>query len=197
MSTLSIFTLLRDQARDLVVPGDRIIEIDGHPMSQRLVVHETPWEMEGALRLVNPLGTETIWNLYPGTQVRHDITIERETVLYPPGDYSAEAPTREEFEATLPAPGPSWDKRERAALRRNPHYADTLSLLDPTGKATDLRAVRFKPDFRGRDASMHSHTCGTLGAFYGWTEKVGTFTWRLTERGQQVLAAYRTERGQT
>lgn len=176
MATLTIDVTTWDSIKR-VQPGDRITHIDGRPLPKPPVaaaapslVHQGgPWQIR--LEHDSPAGVERYF--YPDTQAVENITVER--------------PEPE----PVPAPAPPLlflHERERKTLRRNRHYEDTLRLLDDgKGGAVDLR-TRVEIVNRYNTPRSHSHTAGTLAAFYGWTERVADYTWRLTPAGRRVLA---------
>jgi hypothetical protein len=110
-----------------------------------------------------------------------------------PGTY---IPEGEIAPAPAPPPAPPTvflHERERKALRRNPHYVETLRLLShPTGAAVNLRtrvAAESRANYFG--PRYYSHQAGMLARWYGWCERsdAADYTWRLTPAGRRVLAA--------
>lgn len=110
---MTALTIPGRRLRDLVRPGDRIVAIDGSAKEPPLIVHGDPFQRAGAIRLVNPLGTATVWNLYPDTQVRDEVVVERD---------EPERTTPEPLPAELPANSP-----HRLAVRSLPGGVRLLS----------------------------------------------------------------------
>lgn len=65
---MSTLTIPSDRLHLDLAPGDRLIAIDGHTLPAPRVI-DNPYHWVGAQRavsLVNALGTDTEWNIYPG-----------------------------------------------------------------------------------------------------------------------------------
>lgn len=80
---MSTLTLSRHQADRLRV-GDRIVAIDGRPLDTEMEVAATFRRIFGktsGVPLVNPLGTDTRWVLYPDSQVEATLLVERVEVV--------------------------------------------------------------------------------------------------------------------
>jgi hypothetical protein len=186
--------------------GDRILIINGHRLPAARTVAEPQAAPGGPVRLVNALGGQTVWNLYAddvGT-----VTVEREYpdpvgLRVPTSPYRPARTVRPADPELLgeapPTLWPEWNKRERAALRRNSHYVYVLRALDDgQGGIVDLRQMVPALDpARGRriDASTATHVAGILATWYRWTEKEAAYRYRLTWRGRSVLAAYDASEG--
>jgi hypothetical protein len=175
--------------------GDLILAVDGHALAATRVVAERQAHRDGPVRLVNALGGQTVWNLYPDNV--ETVTIERDTpepvaLRVPQSPHRPARTVRVDPELLGEAPPrlwPEWDERERKALRRNPHYARVLRALDDgEGGVVDLRS-KFPSNLRF-DAKVATHVAGIIATWYRWTEKEGPYRYRLTWRGRSVLAAY-------
>lgn len=186
---------------DEVQPGDRLVAIDDVRLSGERILTGGPQRVWTNGPIAIPFehdGPTSAW-FYFDSLVERDITIEREGVEPEPMPEPEPIEAKPEPESPrYPAPIPPrvfLHERERKALRRNRQYEKTLRLLsDPDGRPVDLRK-RAPADGIWLGARHHSHQAGMLATWYGWTERVGDYTWRLTAKGQRVLAILDQQEG--
>jgi hypothetical protein len=176
-------TIDRDHLND-VRAGDRLVAIDDITLSAEKILTDGPRRLwpNGPIGIPFETGTPVEGYLYPDSLVGHSITVERV------GAEPEREPEPTPEPVSVPTPAVYWTTRERRAVQRNPHYEETLRLLsDPDGLAVDLRK-RDPGDGRWHGARHYSHQAGLIASFYGWTERVADYTWRLTPSGRRVLA---------
>ena len=171
-ATVETFTLARADLH-LLNPGDRITAIDGRPFSwYPLTVAARP-DARGAVPLVNRLGTDSEWWLYPDTQVMDSVTVER-------GEPDATEPAPA-AEPPVLVTAAAVTARDIQALRRNPQYVQVLRhLYRPDGTPGDTRGGRYS-------GSGWAVTAGMIVTYYGWLEKAGPHRYRVTAHGEAVL----------
>lgn len=197
---------------DEVQPGDRLVAIDDIKLSAEKVLTDGPRRLwpNGPIGIPFEHGGVAPAYLYPDSLVERSITVERDgpylgnvsaearqAVLPEPGALGMLNPYAVADEKPEPAPMPAayWDTRERNAIRRNPQYEATLRLLDvPGADIVDLRACAPR-DGIWLGARYYSHQAGILARWYGWTERVADYTWRLTPAGRRVLALLDQRKG--
>lgn len=94
-----------------LLPGDRILAIDGHDLRQPREVEAVPvgtfYGGPDGVRIVNALGTSTEWMLYPGNV--EQVTIERDVAVI-------ETRAREHIARTLDADGDLIPRNHREAF---------------------------------------------------------------------------------
>jgi hypothetical protein len=191
-------------------PDDLITAIDGRTLGRPLTVAER-MDADGAVPLVNPLGTGTRWRLYPDTAVAESVTIERP-------EEATTATTAAQPELTRPAApaGPTTARQARTVtpvlpqggellevalqalgmrlapdviwsrMRGNPMYVLELQALAdaPNGLIT------MEPGDRGRGTTL-----GFMCRRYGWCYKVSQGRWQITPMGLAAILAWDEQEG--
>ena len=205
-------------------PGDRIVAIDDHllPQPREVLVPRAvvgPNRVE-AITLVNALGTDTEWNLYP--DAFEVLTIERGPVVEPT---SVEIRPEERLALTIPRP-PQRPRTARETGTVEPMTPLTAALQDKARRHTWNGGTTQEWDDRARkvlrrtpsyvrmlrlladqpnglytmtgdvDAVRRSEgtVCGFM-ANYGWCYQIGTnpARWQITQAGLDVILAWDAE----
>lgn len=128
---MSTLTLARADA-GLLEPGDVVVAIDDRPLRRPLTVESrglvhVAYDTQG-VRLVNPLGTDTEWVLYPDTQVERTLTVQRVDPQVLPCPRCGQPVSRMTATSAMPhltGPGTWCERSTKPAAELNPAPAES------------------------------------------------------------------------